>query len=484
MISMVFKYIKDFIQNVRIADIIDVGIISVFIYLVLVWFKRARARFMLLGMIILGSIYVLARLFGLYLTTIVFQAFLAIFLIILVVIFQDDFRQFFERIAVWGISRRLRRVSAYNQDINILTSAVANLSRKQIGALIVIRGRDPLDRHIEAGISLDGLLSQALIESIFDPHVPSHDGAVVISGKRIVKFAAHLPLSTNVEEIGNLGTRHAAGVGITERSDSISIVISEEKSTISVAENGILKQVKEPGELNGLLERFYRKRFPERRKTLFMDFLTGHYLEKIIAFILACGLWLTFGHRTGIIRRDFVIPIEYRNLASDVIIEEARPRQVSATLSGAETAFSLLAPKELKVSVDASGVKDGENQFSIGKEAIRTPAGLSVVNIDPDEIFLKVYRKIVLNIPVEINTYGRPSSGVTIREIRAEPKEISITVSSTIEREKIKISTAPINLKAITETTTLTPELILSPDLRFSGDKYPEVKVIIDVEKK
>lgn len=106
MITEMLNYAAEFLQGLRFIDFIDIGIIAIFVYLVLVWLKKARVRFILVGMIILGIIYILARIFGLYLTTMVFQAFFAIFLIMIVVIFQDDFRHFFERIAIWGIARR------------------------------------------------------------------------------------------------------------------------------------------------------------------------------------------------------------------------------------------------------------------------------------------------------------------------------------------------------------------------------------------
>ncbi|MFA5411147.1 MAG: diadenylate cyclase [Candidatus Omnitrophota bacterium] len=478
------NYLKEFMQNVRIADLVDIGIIATFIYLILVWFKKARARFMLLGMLILGSVYILARLFGLYLTTMVFQAFFAIFFIIIVVIFQDDFRHMFERIAIWGMTRKYRRKISFVRDTNILSGAIANLARKQSGALVVIRGRDPLDRYLEAGNNLDALLNQVLLESIFDPHVPSHDGAVIIEENRITKFGCHLPLSTNIQEVGQSGTRHAAALGLSERADALCIVVSEEQGTVSVAREGRLIHLNEAADLHNILEDFYRTKFPEKRKSALRDFLTGHFLEKIFAIILACTIWLVFGHRIETVRRDFVVPVEYRNLTREWIINEPTSRQVTATLSGSERAFNLLEPKELKLSLDMSQIKDGENNFTLNKDLLRYPAGLSIVNLNPSEIKLTAYRMVPLNIPVELKTEGRAAPGVNIREIKVEPKEISAGVPSIITKDKLTITTEPIDLKTITETTVLTPKLIIPSDLRFPGDKPPQVKVTVEVEKK
>lgn len=479
------NWIREFIQGIRPGDIVDIAVISTFIYLLLVWFKKARARFILLGMVILGSIYLVARFWGLYLTTMLFQGFFAILLIIVVVIFQDDLRYLFERIAILGIRHKYKIKILDKEQIDILSSAIANLSRKQIGALVVIRGRDPLERYLEAGERLDSSLNQILLESIFDPHVPSHDGAVVIEGSRIIKFGCHLPLSINIQEIGRLGTRHAAALGLSERTDAICIIVSEETGMISIAEAGGIRQLGDITELHSSLENFYCDRFPRRKKkTFLLDFLTAHYLEKIAAVVLACGLWIAFGHRTDIIRRDFVVPIAYRNLARDMIIGEPKPKNVSITLSGSERAFSLLDPKELHLSLDMLEVKDGENELLLTRDLIRHHAGLSVVNIEPDAIQLKIYRLITMNVPVEIKTHGSPPSGIAIREIKIEPREVSVIVTSRVPRDKIFISTEPIDLKSIQETTTLTPKLVIAPDIRFPNDKYPEVKVSIEVEEK
>ncbi|MDI6758161.1 MAG: diadenylate cyclase [Candidatus Omnitrophota bacterium] len=477
-----FKHILEFAHNIRLVDFIDIGVIAIFIYSLLVWLKKAKARFILIGMVILGSIYIFARAFSLYLTTLVFQAFFAIFLITIVIIFQEDLRHLFERIAILGISRKRHWKIPLREEISILSSAIINLSRKKIGALVVIRGRDPLERHIEAGTDLDGLLSGVLLENIFDPNVPSHDGAVIIDGIRIGKFSVHLPLSTNIREIDHLGTRHAAALGITERTDTLCIVVSEERGVISIAEAGRLKQLNNVAELQGALEDFYSKRFPIKGKPPIIDFLTGHFLEKIIALALTVSLWFTFGHRMEIIRRDFTIPIEYRNLSADKIIGEPKSKQISVTLSGTERTFNFLKPEELKLSLDMSGVKDGENRFLISKGLINYPSGLSVVNVEPGEVKLKVYRMIFLDIPIEVSTHGRPSSGVRIIQIKAIPEKTRVLIPSIIPQDEIKITTEPIDLKSITENVTLTPKLVIPPDVRFQDDKHPEIKVVIKVE--
>ncbi len=476
--------ILTFFQYAKVSDVADIAIITVFIYLILVWLKKARARFIFIGMIMFGALYMAARLFGLYLTTVALQAFFAVAFIMIAIIFQDDLRHFFERVAIFGVTRRHRAaISPFTQNIEILGSALANLSRKKMGALIVVRGTDPLDRHLEAGVVLDAMISQILIESIFDRHAPSHDGAVTVDAGRITKLGCHLPLSTNIKEIGRLGTRHAAALGITERTDAIALVVSEEEGVISVAEDGKIRPLSDIAQLNNRLKEFYRRKFPERKNSGLKRFLTEHYPEKIIAVLIACSLWMACGHRTENVRRDFVAPIEYRNLAADRIINEPKPKEVTVTLGGNDQKFSLLNPRELKISLDMSGIRDGDNRITFSGDMVRNSSGLSVVNIDPSRIDLNSYKLVQVTVPVELKTKGKLPSGVVVRNMRLEPKMIQIMAPSTIPPDKIVISMEPIDLAPITETTVVVPKLIAAHDIRFPQDKSPELKVIFEIDK-
>src|SRR5262245_61437702 len=181
-------------------------------YAAIDWLRRARADLALVGIGILGIIYLLARQLGLGLTAWIFQGFFAVFLILIVVLFQADLRQGFERIALWGLRRNRSALPAADSNAQ-LVSAVAKLAATRRGALIVLPGRDPVERHLQGGIGLDGRLSEPLLLSLFDPHSPGHDGAVLVDRDLVRRFAVHLPLSADRSQLGMLGTRHAAALG-------------------------------------------------------------------------------------------------------------------------------------------------------------------------------------------------------------------------------------------------------------------------------
>lgn len=179
------------LPNITFSEIIDVIFVAVLIYTATVWAQRTRAAFVVRGILVLGSIYLVARLLDLQMTAWVFQGFFAVFLIMIVVIFQEELRQIFERIAVWSLTRR-RTPALRSSTADILVRTVDDLAKEKTGALIVIRGNDPIERHITGGIPLDGRVSEPLLRSIFDTHSPGHDGAVLIEQNRVTRFAVHL----------------------------------------------------------------------------------------------------------------------------------------------------------------------------------------------------------------------------------------------------------------------------------------------------
>ena len=165
--------------TVTLPEMLDVIFVAILLYTAIVWAQQTRAAFVVRGILILGSIYIIAKYLDLQMTAWIFQGFFAIFLIMIVVIFQEELRQLFERIAVWSLARK-RTPTLGSSTSDVLVRTVADLAKEHVGALIVIRGNDPLERHITGGIPLDGKVSAPLLKSIFDPHSPGHDGAVLV----------------------------------------------------------------------------------------------------------------------------------------------------------------------------------------------------------------------------------------------------------------------------------------------------------------
>ena len=280
------------LRGFGVSDALDVAIIAGLLYAGISWLRRSQAALVALGMALLGLLYLGARLLELHVTTWVFHGFFAAAALVLVVIFQEELRQAFEELAAFAMGRR----EDYRPRLDaaeLLARSLGTLAREKIGALVVLAGRQKLERHLHGGEELGGRVSAALLESLFDPHSPGHDGAVVIEDRVVKRFAAHLPLARGSGLPHGLGTRHSAALGLSERTDALCLVVSEERGVISAARDGALREVQSPEELERLVASFYRERRALRSaRPSLQTFLRGHRLEKAAAVILALGLWL------------------------------------------------------------------------------------------------------------------------------------------------------------------------------------------------
>lgn len=377
-----------------ISDIIDILFVGILLYTAMVWLRTTRAAFVLRGIFVLAIIYLIARQFELQLTAWIFQGFFAVFVIMIVVIFQEELRQIFERVAIWSW-RSGGRPELQSETANAIVRTAADLAKDRIGALIVVSGNDPLARHIVGGIPLDGKISEPLLRSIFDPHSPGHDGAVIIERDRVTRFAAHLPLSKDLRQLAGLGTRHSAALGLAELTDALAIVVSEQRGTISAARDGRLHRLENPQELVALLERFLHKEQPEERriwKWIPVQHLRENWQGKAIALAMAAGFWYVFVPGSKVMEATYRIPVQVQNIPPEYELESFQPTEVEATFSGPRRAFYFFRPKRLKVMVDASTADSGRRTFTIGPQSIRHPNEIKVEEVKPATLRLTLRR--------------------------------------------------------------------------------------------
>jgi uncharacterized protein (TIGR00159 family) len=468
------------LSNFGIRDLIDVVIISIFTYTVLIWFWKTTSRFVFIGIIILGVVYIVARQLQLYLTVYLLQGFFAILLIALVVIFQEDVRLFFERLATWGfMKKRKQAVHAY-QVTDVLSQTIPALVKKRYGALVVLRGNDHLERHLKGGTPLDGKLSGPLLESLFDPHSDGHDGAVIIEDGRISKFGCHLPLSLDGEKIGNYGLRHTAAIGLTERSDALCIVVSEERESASIAQEGVLRKLENMEQLRDAIRQFYRRPAPEKGGWSFRRWIRENTWQKVIAAVLSLGLWIVFTTPGESIRKDFDVPLVYRNLPADWILEEPVPKESRVTLEGGAQAFSLINPESLKIVLDMADIREGKQYVVLQENQIRLPSNLSLVRFEPRRIPLSAKKLGPMEGVVKVQTSGDLPGGLVLKQITARP-EIVTVLAPVNGKKSVRVLTEPVNLAEIRTTTTVRPKLVLPPDARFAESAPPVVEVTVEV---
>ena len=404
-----------FLKEIGISEFLDILFMSVLIYTVLVWFKRTKATFVLTGIIIIGLVYLLARMFNLVLTTFVLQAFFAVILVAIIVIFQDELRQLFgrvpeklrqffediphklrrfvERLPIWGMNNDLenqKSTSSIHREIEILARTLIDLSREKTGALVVIPGKDIIIRYLNGGVDLNGEISEPLLKSLFDKHSIGHDGAVILEKGCISKFSCHLPLSKNFAKLGNLGTRHAAALGLSELADALCLVVSEERGTIAVARNGEIRQIG-PEQLILVLENFYEEMSPYGLTKPWYSILTKNYREKAIAFLITISLWFIFVYGSRQVYRSFVIPVDSTAILSQHQITDIEPKELKVTFSGEHRAFYLLNENEIKLFLKIpNSVQDGMKTIIISESNLSYPKDIKLESIEPHIIKVRL----------------------------------------------------------------------------------------------
>jgi uncharacterized protein (TIGR00159 family) len=378
-----------------LSDVLDIAVVTALLYALIVWVRGARAHLALLGIAILGCVYLVARQVGLALTAAIFQAFVAVFVVMLIVVFQAELRHAFERIAVLGLRWRGNAgpPSARDPEETLVRTAAALVAAGR-GGLIVLEGRDPIDRHVEGGIALAGRVSEPILLSIFDPHSPGHDGAVLVSADKIERFAVHLPLSSDFEQLRFRGTRHAAALGLAERTDALCIVISEERRTVSVAHTGVLRELRQPAELGGVLREFAAVRTgPQTRQRRPFRALRRRWRELSAALALAVLLWVLVVPGSEVAETVVRVPIAVENLPPGYAVERIEPAVVEATVAGLRRDLFFVEASRFALSIDAELAQLGRRTFELSPDDVRHPAALEVRAIEPSRVRLDLRKE-------------------------------------------------------------------------------------------
>ena len=378
--------------EIGFADVIDVAVVGLMLWALIAWSRRVRANLALLGLAFLGAFYLIALQLDLRLTAWLFQGFFAVVVILLVVVFQDDLRRLFEQIAVLGLRRRPVRSNVFG--VAAIVRSLLQLARTRTGALLVFPGREPLERHLKGGTELDAAISEELLLSIFDPHSPGHDGAVLVQGDRLTRFGLHLPLSDDHNRLGPGGTRHAAALGLAECSDALCVVVSEERGTIAIATRGELQTLKDPGRLLDEIEQHLthqgtqtgqsRQKWRRRR---------SRALEGGVALALSLASWLAFVPGSTVDQVTQSVPVVVENMPAGYVLVQVEPDEVEVTLAGPRRELLLAQTADFQVTINALLVKFGRRTFAVSPKAVRHPTDLKVLAVKPEKVRLSVRKK-------------------------------------------------------------------------------------------
>lgn len=249
-----------FLPNITISNILEILLISFLIYEILIWVQNTRAWVVLKGGLLIVIFYLAATILRFNTITWMISHAGQLALIALLIVFQPELRKALEQLGSKNIiadiftSEEARRPEGFTEKtVNEIVRAVYEMGKVKTGALIVIEKENPLREIERTGIEVDGIVTSQLLINIFEHNTPLHDGAVVIRGNRITAATCYLPLSDNMNISKDLGTRHRAALGISESSDSITVVVSEETGRVTLAQGGTLTRMNDPELLRAAL---------------------------------------------------------------------------------------------------------------------------------------------------------------------------------------------------------------------------------------
>ena len=275
-LEMVFQGMRSwisFLPRITFSNLTEIIILTILVYYALLWIKSTKAWYLLRGIAMIMAFAVAAAIFHWDTILWILGRTGGIAVTALVIIFQPELRKALEQLGsrnliseIFSLESSQENQGFSDRTVNEIVKATFEMAKVKTGALMVIERKVSLKEIERTGIEINGLVSSQLLINIFEHNTPLHDGAVLVRGNRIVAATCYLPLSDNMELSKQLGTRHRAGVGISEVSDSLTIIVSEETGQVSVAQNGMLTRGLTSAELRSALIKAQNKKVVNNSK--------------------------------------------------------------------------------------------------------------------------------------------------------------------------------------------------------------------------
>jgi uncharacterized protein (TIGR00159 family) len=467
--------VGDIITALRWQDILDIGINSYILFRFYVLFRGTTVLRVLFGLAVIWFVQRIALTLGLFVSSWISQGITAAAALIVVVIFRNEIRAVLQskniRAILWDLPKK-----DVTTPIGIIADGVFELAKRRIGALIVIPGRDDLEEIVQHGIPWQGVISKEMIMSIFWPDNPVHDGAVVIRENHILEVGCILPLSKRDDLPSYYGTRHRAGLGLSEKSDAVSIIVSEESGNVMVARKGRIEIVSRKDRLEQRLKAFagirLRTSLGQMNERLEMGLAT------FISIIFVAGIWFSITRGLDILD-SFEVPIEYMNRRSDQRIVDTSVNSLKLRLSGTRSLIRSMRPDQLRVTVNLNEAVIGKNTFTITQNDITVPAGIILKDINPENIEVTLDVLSEKALVIQADWAGKLADNLRITKTELSPPETVLIGTKQMLDSLSVVYTQKIQVDEISKSGTIVVDLAFNP-ARFKIKSGSVSKVKID----
>lgn len=450
------------IPSIRIQDIADILIMTFLLYQLYSWFRGTRAMQVLIGLGVVTLIYFTTRFLDLYMTSWVLQELGTVLIVLIIVVFQAEIRQALYRFSLLRhiLDDNPEREHGQFQDI---AEVVFRMAARRTGALIVFQGNESLRDLVTNGVNIDCTISSHMLESLFYDGAPFHDGAALIHNGRIEKAACHLPLSVNPDIPHHFGTRHRAALGLSERSDAVIVVISEERGEVSLVTAGEFHKIESPSELMSALDK-QLKHEEERSRTTITQRIFSNSIPKVSLLLAVIVFWILVTTRQGQIT-TITVPVRLNKVPDNIVLLQTLPEEITVQIK----ALSSLAPEpsklDLTAELDASAIDEGTTSIRVSQASVTPPSGMTITSVSPSSVKVIAVKKLRKTVPVKILLRGRLPSAL---RISSEPAVVAI------EGPAGQVS----NIKFI-ETEFIDASRLNKGDEYFKNLKLPEKQITI-----
>lgn len=470
-------YTDIFLNWQTLLDILLIAAGLFFLYRTLL---RLGTWKILIGMLVAFLLYILATLLQLEGIEWIFKNVSHVALIGLIIIFQPEIRKVFEKLVSLVVAKENTSDSDTTQ---MIADSLWALALQKRGAIVVFPGKEQIQGKISGGYSLKALPSIPLIMSIFDPNSPGHDGAVIIEDNLLTHFGVRLPMSESSRLSSEFGTRHHAAMGMAEETDSLVLLVSEERGHVSSFQNGQMTRLHSIEEITASVNRHFSKSGSVAFSQI-SSLRPRTVLQLGACLLIAVVFWSTLilGQKQ-IVERTMTVPLEYTSPEEGMVLTGNKTLEIVIHAAGPKSAMNDFALSEPKALIDLSRMMEGTQTIPVTGENIKHPKEITLLDIYPADLELTLAGLIQKTVPITPQLIGQLPNGLKIKKIEVLPESLQVFAPpSRQENKPLTISTTPIYLNSIGSDSRILCKIIAPPSFQPVDKRWPDIEVVIKLE--
>jgi uncharacterized protein (TIGR00159 family) len=467
---------------IRIQDLADILIMTFLLYQLYSWFRKTRAMQVLVGLGVVTLIYFATRFLDLYMTSWILQELGTVLIILIIVVFQAEIRQALYRFSLlrnFFDPQEKEQHSHFQQ----IAETLFKLAEKRTGALLVFKRSESLVDLMLNGVRLDCEITPQILETIFAVNTPLHDGAALVRDGRLALASCHLPLSSNSDIPQHYGTRHRAALGLSERTDAIVVVVSEERGEVLLADAGEFLKLASPSDLVAALEQRVSPLREKTRMTLRQK-LFSNLMPKTAVLLIVIAFWALITTRQGQIT-TVTAPVRLQGISDNLALVRSSPEEVEVQLKSFSSLTPAPAKLDISATVDLSGVREGQTTVRIKNSDFSLPSGMVVSSVTPATIKVVTEKKVRKNVPVKVLLKGVLPAGMHGYGVLSEPESVEVEGPASQVVKVESVATEEIDARRLERGKEYRKNLMLpSKKVTLLHEEPVVIKVVLSGKKR